>query len=79
MGPAKLPKPILTKIHGDVAAYVKSAEFAKIAEANGSEPVTNSPEVFRQFMLDDMKKWGCRQAQRRQVLIAAAAGKKRGG
>jgi hypothetical protein len=55
--PAKLPKPILTKIHGDIAAYVKSAEFAKIADSNGSEPVTNSPEVFRQFMLDDMKKW----------------------
>lgn len=55
--PAKLPKPLLTKIHGDIANYVKSAEFAKVAEANGSEPVTNSPEVFRQFMLDDMKKW----------------------
>ncbi|MEY4598920.1 MAG: extra-cytoplasmic solute receptor protein [Pseudomonadota bacterium] len=55
--PAKLPKLILTKIHGDIAAYVKSAEFAKIADSNGSEPVTNSPEVFRQFMLDDMKKW----------------------
>ncbi len=56
-GPAKLPKPILTKLHTDIAAYVKSAEFAKIADSNGSEPVTNSPEVFRQFMLDDMKKW----------------------
>ena len=55
--PAKLPKPILTKIHTDIANYVKSPEFAKIADANGSEPVTNSPEVFRQFMLDDMKKW----------------------
>ena len=55
--PAKLPKPILTKIHTEIANYVKSPEFAKIADANGSEPVTNSPEVFRQFMLDDMKKW----------------------
>ncbi len=55
--PAKLPKPLLTKIHAEISGYVKSAEFAKVAEANGSEAVTNSPEEFRQFMLDDMKKW----------------------
>ena len=34
--PAKLPKPILTKIHTEIANYVKSPEFAKIADANGS-------------------------------------------
>ena len=56
-GPARIPKPLLTKIHAEIANYVKSAEFAKVAEANGSEAVTNSPEEFRQFMLADMKKW----------------------
>jgi tripartite-type tricarboxylate transporter receptor subunit TctC len=56
-GPAKMPKPLLAKIHADVAAYVKSAEFAKVAENNGSEAVTNSPEEFRKFMLADMNKW----------------------
>jgi tripartite-type tricarboxylate transporter receptor subunit TctC len=56
-GPAKMPKPLLTKIHADIAAYVKSPEFGKVAEVNGSEAVTNSPEEFRVFMLDDMKKW----------------------
>ncbi len=55
--PARLPKPLLTKVHADVAAYVKSPEFGKIAENNGSEAVTNSPEEFRQFMLNDMNKW----------------------
>lgn len=55
--PAKLPKPLLTKIHTDIAAYVKSPEFGKVAENNGSEAVTNSPEEFRLFMLEDMKKW----------------------
>lgn len=57
VGPAKLPKPLLNKIHAEIANYVKSPEFGKVAEANGSEAVTNSPEQFRQFMLDDMKKW----------------------
>jgi len=36
---------------------VKSPEFAKVAENNGSEAVTNSPEEFRKFMLADMNKW----------------------
>lgn len=57
VAPAKLPKPLLTKIHDEIANYVKSPEFGKIAETNGSEAVTNSPEEFRQFMLNDMKKW----------------------
>lgn len=56
-GPAKMPRPLLTKIHAEIAKYVKSPEFGKAAEANGSEAVTNSPEEFRQFMLADMKKW----------------------
>jgi tripartite-type tricarboxylate transporter receptor subunit TctC len=56
-GPARIPKPLLTKINAEIANYVRSAEFNKIAEANGSEAVTNSPEEFRQFMLADMKKW----------------------
>ncbi len=55
--PAKLPRPLLMKIHAEIANYVKSPEFAKVAEVNGSEAVTNSPEEFRQFMLSDMKKW----------------------
>ncbi len=57
VAPAKLPKPLLTKIHAEIANYVKSPEFGKVAENNGSEAVTNSPEEFRQFMLADMKKW----------------------
>ncbi len=56
-GPAKMPKPLLAKIHTEIAAYVKSPEFAKVAENNGSEAVTNSPEEFRKFMLADMNKW----------------------
>lgn len=57
VAPAKLPKPLLTKIHAEIAKYVNSPEFGKVAENNGSEAVTNSPEEFRQFMLADMKKW----------------------
>ena len=57
MAPANLPKPLLTKIHAEIAAYVKSPEFVKRASADGAEAVTNDPETFRQFMLADVKKW----------------------
>jgi tripartite-type tricarboxylate transporter receptor subunit TctC len=57
MGPAKMPKPLVAKIHQAVHELVKSPEFAKTMRNNGSEPKWNSPEEFRQFMLADMKKW----------------------
>ncbi|HSC96208.1 MAG TPA: tripartite tricarboxylate transporter substrate binding protein [Burkholderiales bacterium] len=55
--PAKLPKPLLDKIHAAVTSLVKSPEFAKTMRNLGSEPVSSTPEEFRQFMLADMKKW----------------------
>ena len=57
MAPAKLPKPLLAKIHDEIESFVKSPEFIKIAKDNGSEAVSSTPEEFRQFLLDDMKKW----------------------
>ena len=55
--PAKLPKPLLDKIHAEVLKYLKTPEFAKIAANNGSTVVGSDPEPFRQFMQADMKKW----------------------
>lgn len=57
MAPANLPKPLLAKINAEIVSYVKSPEFIKIAKDNGSEAVSSTPEEFRQFMLNDMKKW----------------------
>jgi len=57
MAPAKLPKPLLEKIHAGVVSLVKSPEFTKTMGNLGSEAVSSTPEEFRQFMLKDMKKW----------------------
>lgn len=57
MAPANLPKPLLTKIHAEVVSLVKSPEFIKTMKNLGSEAVSSSPEEFRQFMLNDTKKW----------------------
>ena len=57
MAPAKLPKRRLEKIHAEVVSLVKSPEFVKTMRNLGSDAVSSTPEAFRQFMLDDMKKW----------------------
>jgi tripartite-type tricarboxylate transporter receptor subunit TctC len=55
--PAKLPKPLVEKLHAAIVSLVKSPEFIKTMRNNGSEAVSSTPEEFRQFMLNDMKKW----------------------
>ncbi|MGP1609964.1 MAG: tripartite tricarboxylate transporter substrate-binding protein, partial [Burkholderiales bacterium] len=57
MAPGKLPKPLLNKIHAEVVNLVKSPEFIKTMKNLGSDAVSSTPEEFRQFMLNDMKKW----------------------
>ncbi len=57
MAPARLPKPLLVKIHRETAAYVKSPDFIKRANADGAEAIGSDPESFRLFMLADLKKW----------------------
>lgn len=57
IAPARLPKPLLDKLHAETVAYVKSPEFRKRVEADGAQPVGSDPETFRQFMLADLKKW----------------------
>jgi tripartite-type tricarboxylate transporter receptor subunit TctC len=56
-GPAKMPKALIAKIHDEVVRLVKSPEFIKTMRNNGSEAISSTPEEFRQFMLNDMKKW----------------------
>jgi len=57
MGPGHMPKARVEKIHAGVVSLVNSPQFAKTMRNLGSEPVSSTPEEFRQFMLKDMKKW----------------------
>ncbi len=57
LGPARLPEPIVAKLHD---AFVKALNAPDIRDrivADGSEPVGSAPEAFRQFMLADAAKW----------------------
>ena len=57
LGPANLPKPIVTRLHDEL---VRALQLPKVHErivSDGSEPVGSDPEEFRQFMLADLAKW----------------------
>jgi tripartite-type tricarboxylate transporter receptor subunit TctC len=55
--PPKLPKPLLTRIHGELIKVLKEPEMQKAIFNQGATPVGNSPEEFRKYLLADMEKW----------------------
>lgn len=57
MGPPKLPKPIVGKVHGELVKIVKTKEIQDRIVADGAEPVGSEPEAFRQYLLADLAKW----------------------
>jgi tripartite-type tricarboxylate transporter receptor subunit TctC len=56
-GPPKLPKPLLTKLHTELIKILQEPEIKKAIFTQGAEPVGNSPEEFRKYLLADMEKW----------------------
>jgi tripartite-type tricarboxylate transporter receptor subunit TctC len=57
IGPAHLPQPIMGKLHDAIVRIVNLPEVHERILADGSEPATNSPEEFRQYLLADVAKW----------------------
>lgn len=57
VGPAKLPKPIVTRLHDEIVKIIKQPDVTERILADGSEPVGNTPEEFRKYMLADVAKW----------------------
>jgi len=57
LAPAKLPAPILARLHGELVRILNLPEVRDRIKADGSEPVGSSPEEFRKFMHADLEKW----------------------
>jgi len=55
--PAKLPKPILARLHAEVVKIMQAPDIRDRIAADGSEVVVNSPEEFRKYMHADLVKW----------------------
>jgi tripartite-type tricarboxylate transporter receptor subunit TctC len=57
MAPARLPKPILTRLHGEIVRIINEPETNRRITADGSRPVGSTPEEFRRFLYADLAKW----------------------
>ena len=57
IGPAKMPEAIVARLHGELVKILNMPDVHERIVLDGSEPVGNTPEVFRQFMLADTAKW----------------------
>jgi tripartite-type tricarboxylate transporter receptor subunit TctC len=55
--PPKLPRPLLTRLHGEFVKILNDPEMQKIIFNQGAEGVGSSPEEFRKYLLADMEKW----------------------
>jgi tripartite-type tricarboxylate transporter receptor subunit TctC len=55
--PAKTPKEIVDKLHGEIVAVMKEPDVAKKFAEHGAEIVTNSPEEFGKFVQAEIAKW----------------------
>ena len=58
VGPAGLPREIVTRLHAELAKALNSAEIKERLAAEGASPVANSPEQFAAFIKDELAKWG---------------------
>jgi tripartite-type tricarboxylate transporter receptor subunit TctC len=57
IGPAKLPSPIVARLHEEFVKILSRPDVRERIVADGSEPIGSAPEDFRQFMLADLAKW----------------------
>jgi len=57
LGPAKLPEPIVAKLHAELVRILNLPDIRERILTDGSEPVGSTPEEFRQFLLADAEKW----------------------
>ncbi len=54
---AKLPKPIVARLHNELVKFIQQPDTRKRVVADGSEPVGSSPEEFRKFLHAEIAKW----------------------
>ncbi len=57
LGPAKLPKEVLAKLHATAAKAAQSPDLRSRLEPDGSRVVGGTPEEFESFLVADVEKW----------------------
>jgi tripartite-type tricarboxylate transporter receptor subunit TctC len=57
LAPARLPGPILDRLHGELVKILNEPDVHERILKDGSEPVGSSPEEFHKFLDADLAKW----------------------
>jgi tripartite-type tricarboxylate transporter receptor subunit TctC len=57
LGPARLPKPVLAKLHGEIAKIISSADFGSKFAAEGVVIGDMSAEQFAEFIRQEVKRY----------------------
>ena len=56
--PAAIPKSLVAKINGDIAAILDTADMKQRLDKLGADPAPMSPEAFAKFVGAEVEKWG---------------------
>jgi len=57
IGPAGMPAPIVAKLHDEIVRVLAMPDVRERIVHDGSDPVGNTPQEFRDFMTADLNKW----------------------
>jgi tripartite-type tricarboxylate transporter receptor subunit TctC len=57
LAPARMPKPIVNRLHADIVAIVQSPEVSTKLVAQGLDVVASSPEAFAAHVKAEVQKW----------------------
>jgi tripartite-type tricarboxylate transporter receptor subunit TctC len=58
VGPASLPDAVAQRVAADIDALLKDETVLQLLERSGLTPVGGTPAQFRQFIQDDVQRWG---------------------
>lgn len=57
LAPARTPRPIIDRLHREIAAALKQPDLAKRFAADGAEAIGSTPQVFAAHIRSDNQKW----------------------
>ncbi|MGZ5260950.1 MAG: tripartite tricarboxylate transporter substrate-binding protein, partial [Burkholderiales bacterium] len=57
LAPAKTPKPIIAKLHGEITRILNTPQMRDRIAQQGGEAIAGSSDALGKLMRDDQKKW----------------------
>jgi tripartite-type tricarboxylate transporter receptor subunit TctC len=57
LAPARTPKPLIDRLHGEIVAIVKQPEVLERLQADGSEPIGSTPRELAEHIAAEIARW----------------------